>query len=51
MEALDNAGTFSKEFFPGLDTIISPTASLVNLLHIHNMYNSLEVDFFFFFWF
>ena len=46
MEAWDNAGMFSKEFFPGLDTIIN-TSAVWSTYYIHNMYDSLEVGFFF----
>lgn len=46
MEAWDNAGTFSKEFFPGLDIIIN-TSAVWSTYYIHNMYDSLEVFFFF----
>ena len=48
MEAWDNAGMFSKEFFPGLDTIIN-TSAVWSTYYIHNMYDSLEVGFFFLF--
>lgn len=42
----------SKAFFPGLDTIIDSTA-VWSIYYIHNMYDSLEVGWFFFFvfWF
>lgn len=40
----------SKAFFPGLDTIIDSTA-VWSIYYIHNMYDSLEVGWFFFFCF
>lgn len=48
--ASDNAGTFSKEFFPGLDTVIN-TSAHQSIYYIHNVYNSVQGFFGLFFCF
>jgi hypothetical protein len=45
MGARDSAGTFSKEFLPGLETVMNAIA-FCSVYYIHNVYNSLTWVFF-----